>query len=391
MWAERYGKTWRIRDRLAGGRKITIASGYVTKTAAKAGITTLTADRLRGESLVPRGGRVLLADWIDAWLPSYTASLKPTSAISEPARVRRHIRPLLGGYALDDLEANPLIIQRWVGGLATGAPERRKLAPKTIRNTHALLHKIMQAAILQKLIRSNPCASTALPAKTHTEARFLTEPEIARLLAHTPEHWRPLVLLLVSTGLRWGEAIGLRVGRVDILASPPRLTVLEALHELSGTGELVFTEPKSRASRRTVTFPPSVAAELAELIIGKGRTELMFAAALGGPVRTRNFRRGWVKWTSAAGLSGLRIHDLRHTHAALLIAANVPLTGIQRRLGHSSIAVTSDLYGHLLPAVDAGILTAIDAALPQVRAWSATETLSSRARVADSPQRETSR
>jgi integrase len=173
-------------------------------------------------------------------------------------------------------------------------------------------------------------------------------------------------MLLVGTGLRWGEAVGLRVGRVDLLAKTPKVLVVEHLHELSSTGEIVFTDPKSRMSRRTVSITAQVALELVGLVAGKQSNELMFTAPKGGPVRTRNFRRIWVKARDAAGLPGLRVHDLRHTHAAILIAANRQMSAISRRLGHSSIAVTDTLYGHLREEIDEGILSAISDAMAQV-------------------------
>lgn len=358
MWVERNGRTWRIRD-LVGGRKTTLKSGYATKTAAKDGMVTLRADALRGDSLVPRGGQRTLNHWIDVWLPAYEVSLKPSSSHSELARVRNHIRPLLGHLPLDEIDT--LTVQQWVAWLLTGRAGRKPLAGKTVRNCHGILHKIMQGAVTARLIRGNPCSDTKLPKRVHKEMRFLTEPEFGRLLAAMPAHWRPLVLLLVSTGLRWGEAIGLRVGRIDLLAHPPRLTVVEQLQELASTGELVFVSPKSERSRRTVTFTAKVAEALAGSVIG-GRRDVVFTAPAGGMVRTRNFRRTWTKACRKAGLEGLRIHDLRHSHAAWLISAGVPLTAIQHRLGHSSIAITSDLYGHLLPAVDEGILAVIEAA-----------------------------
>lgn len=370
MWVERNGKTFRIRD-LVNGQKVTLKAGYATKTAAKNAMTELRADDLRGESLVPRGGEMTLADWLDSWLPAYEVSLKPSAVHSELSRIDNHIRALLGHLELGDIDH--LTVQRWVADLlrgrgpatAGGKRKRRPLSPKTTRNCHGLLFKIMQAAVKAKLIRTNPCTDTKLPAKVHHEMRFLTEPEFARLLAALPTHWRPLVLLLVSTGLRWGEAIGLRVGRVDLLAKPPRLTVVEQLQEAPSTGELIFVSPKSERSRRTVTFTAKVAEALAGLVIG-GRLSMVFLAPRGGMVRTRNFRRVWAAATKAAGLEGLRIHDLRHSHAAWLISAGVPLTAIQHRLGHSSIAITSDLYGHLLPVVDENILAAVEAALATV-------------------------
>lgn len=371
MWVEKNGPTYRIRD-LVGGRKVTIESGYPTKKAATEALHQVMSDRLRGQALVPKGGEMLLADWIAIWQPAWEASLKPSAAHSEPSRIANHILPLLGHMTLGDVE-NPLTVQTWIANLLTGKGwtadekrKRRKLSPKSVHNCHGILYAIMQAAVKERLIRSNPCVSSNLPKRVHREMRFLTEPEIGRLLVALPEHWRPLVLLLVATGLRWGEAVGLQVGQVDLLAKVPVLRVIRAMHELPGTAEIVFTEPKTERSRRSVTFTKKVADALVPLWVDRPRDALLFLATQGGPVRTRNFRRVWQTALKAAGLEGLRIHDLRHTHAAILISAGRPLTGIQHRLGHSSIAVTSDLYGHLMPNVDEGILAAIDAALDGV-------------------------
>jgi integrase len=368
MWVERNGKTYRIRD-LVGGVKITVKAGFPNKTTAKNAMIELRADELRGQALVPRGAEMLLADWLDEWEPAYEMSLKGSSQHSELGRIRNHIRGPLGNLQLGEIDHR--VVQRWVGqlrkgiGPPCGKRARKALSPKTVRNCHGLLFSIMQAAVRAKLIPGNPCIDTALPERTHHEMRFLTEPEFGRLLAALPEHWRPLVLLLASTGLRWGEAIGLRVARVDLLAKPPRLTVVEQLQETPGTGEMFFTSPKTKRSRRTVTFTAKVAEALAGLVLGE-RMTTVFRSPRGQLVRTRNFRRTWTKAVARAGLEGLRIHDLRHTHAAWLISAGVPLTAIQHRLGHSSIAITSDLYGHLLPSVDEGILAAVEAALAGV-------------------------
>lgn len=362
MWVEKNGPTYRIRD-LVGGKKVTIGAGYATKTAAKAAMVQAEADALRGDALVPRGDRMLLADWIDQWWPAYAASLKPSSRISAEGIIRRYIRPILGHIPLGDLA--PSAVQQWTAGLAAGWPGQRALSVKTIYNAHGLLHKVMSAAIRDRLIRSNPCERTGLPERVEREMRALTEPEAGRLLAAMPEHWRPLVATLLGTGLRWGEAVGLRVGRVDLLART--LRVEETMQELADTAELVFVPPKSRMSRRTVPLPAYVVDALVPLVSSRDRGALVFRAMQGGAVRYRVFRRTWVKAVRAAGLDGLRIHDLRHTHVAWLISAGVPLTAIQRRLGHASIAVTSDRYGHLMPAVDQGIMTALNAALPKIQ------------------------
>ncbi|WP_030487311.1 tyrosine-type recombinase/integrase [Micromonospora chokoriensis] len=368
MWIEKNGPTWRIRD-IVDGRKVTIEAGWPNKTSVKKRLTTLKADQIRGDFIDPRAGKLTVAEWVERWWPGHATGLKPTSVQSEGSRLRMHIVPLLGHLTLD--EVNNIVIQAWVTKLMSGLPDlerpgkwaRRPLSAKTVRSCHGLLHSLMKAAVQGRKIRTNPCGDTKLPELVPKEMRFLTETEAGRLHTAVPEHWRPLVLLLVSTGLRWGEAVGLQLKNLDVLGG--RLTVVRAMHEMSD-GSLIFGTPKTARGRRTVTFTPKVAAALTPLVVDKARDELIFKTTTGLPVRARNFRRGWLKWVEAAGLEGLRIHDLRHTQAAWLISKNVPLSAIAQRLGHSSIAVTDGIYGHLLPEVDAGILKAVTEALEHI-------------------------
>jgi integrase len=368
MWVEKNGKTWRIRDEVGDGRKVDLSKGHPTKTAAKHAMAQLRADQLRGDGLVPRGDRVTLGEWLDIWWPDYERRLKPTAQASEGARVRNHIRPLLGAVPLGDLDR--VTLNRWVSDLEDGlgpaladsGRRRRKLAPKTVGNCHGLLYVILQAAVEQRLIRVNPAVGTRLPHRAHHEMRHLTDPEIGRLVAAMPAHWRPLVVLLVGTGLRWGEAIGLRAGRVDLLAQPPVVRVEEQLQEL-GDGSLIVCTPKSARSRRTVTITRQIAMMLTGLVAGKERDDLVFASPTGLTVRTRNFRRVWLTACAAAGLSGLRVHDLRHTHAAILLSDGVSMERLSRRLGHAAQAVTDAVYGHLRVGADEDVTAAVDAAL----------------------------
>ena len=371
MWVEKNGPTWRVRDRV-NGHKTTIEDGYPTKTMAKAAMMRLAAEAMRGEALVPNAGRVTIGQVVGEWWPEYAKALKPTALHSEGGRVRHHILGLLGNVMLEDLDVPAWVRDLESGtGPALGTRRRRPLAAKSVHNCHGLLFMIMDFAVERRYVRANPCAGRRrryLPKRLRREMRCLTDPEIKRLLNAVPAHWRPLVFLLVSTGLRWGEAVGLRVGRIDLLANKPKLLVVEHLHELS-TGEIVFTDPKTQRSRRTVSFPVQVALTLVSLVSGKEPDELVFTTARGAPVRTRNFRRGWLKWTKAAGLGGLRVHDLRHTHAGILLSAHgLSLAAISRRLGHSSIAVTDQLYGHLREEADPGVLAAVEAALASISA-----------------------
>lgn len=366
MWVEKHGKVWRIRDE-AGGKKVTIKGGYPNKTAAQNAMAGYRADQLRGTALVPRGGDTTLTAWIDLWWPSYEVGLKPSARVSAAGILNRYIKPMLGHVALGDLHDTPLLIQRWVADLLAGRTQVRKpqkLSAKTVRNAHGMLHKVLSEAVGARLIASNPCERTTLPAKRHYEMKFLTEPEAERMLAALPVRWRPLILFILGTGVRWGEAIGLRVKDVDILER--RCRIIRQTQELADTAEIVDEEPKTLASRRTVTFTLDIANALIPLVVDRDGESRVFTAPMGGVVRTRRFYEVWTTARESAGLSGLRIHDLRHTHAAWLISGKAVLTGVQRRLGHTSIAVTSDLYGHLLPEVDDDILAILDRALPKI-------------------------
>ncbi|WP_045746427.1 tyrosine-type recombinase/integrase [Actinoplanes rectilineatus] len=375
MWVEKNGPTYRIRD-LVHGKKTTIQAGFPTKTAATKVKKVLEAEQITGTYVDPRGGRMLLGEWAPLWWQTHQTSLQPGSVKSEGARLRNHIIPLLGEYRLEEITR--LVVRSWVTCILTGSaglgeeePEpddetvRQPLAAKTVRNAHGVLYALMQAAVDDKLIRQNPCYRTGLPRVNLREQRYLTEAEIGRLVAALPAHWRPQAVLMIATGLRWSEAAGLRVKDVDVLARV--LRVEQTRHELTGGSPLVVGPPKTKHSRRSVTFPQEVADMLVPVVSMRHRDAWLFTAPDGRELRQRKFWKSvWLRATAAADLEGVRIHDMRHTHASHLIADNVPLTGIQRRLGHSSIVVTSDMYGHLLPVIGENIIVAVSKSLAMV-------------------------
>lgn len=364
MWVEKNGRTYRIRDKL-GEDKVTVKSGFATKTAALDHMTGLKADKLRGKALVHRGGEVQLNDWLDDWWPSYETGLKPSARISAEGILNRYVRPMLGGHELDDITR--LAVARWVGDLRAGrthVAKPRPLARKTIANAHGLLHKVMAEAVEAKLIGENPCRKTKLGQKEHHEMVFLTEQQAEAIVRAMPQHYRPLVLFLLGTGCRWAEGIGLRVKDIDLLER--RVTINKSLQELRDHAGFVEVEPKTAHSRRSLKITLDLALAMTALIADKRPGDRVFLAPRGGNVRYRPFWERWDKARDLAGVPGCRIHDMRHTHAAWLIASNIRggLTAVQRRLGHSSIRVTSDLYGHLMPEVDDDIMAALDARMP---------------------------
>lgn len=362
-WPEKHGKIWRVRKRV-GMQKITVSppEGYATKTAAKDAIAIMRSDDQRGESLVPRGGLVTVADFCAEWWEdredTYT---KVRSGESTAGVMDRYIVRLLGDYELGELESSPKIVQRWVNAMIRGEtkPLRgkpKRLSPTTARNAHGLLHQIMDAAIVARLIRANPCSNTELPDPVEVEMMFLTPSEADRLIAAIPAHYRPLIVFLLATGCRWAEAIGLRAKNLDTLGRKVR--ILKQTTEYAG--RFYDEDPKSKKGRRTLGFTIPVAHVLIPLsMVDDDRERRIFQGPRGGMITRKRFYKIWHAATEAAGLKGLRIHDLRHTHVAWLIAGNVPMSAISRRLGHKSYAVTDGRYGHLMEDMDERISDAL--------------------------------
>jgi integrase len=159
--------------------------------------------------------------------------------------------------------------------------------------------------------------------------------------------YRALVLVLAFCGLRWGEAAGLKVGRVDLLRR--RLTIAETLSEVGG--RLVWGTPKSHAAR-SVPIPNFVVDLLAEVIAERSNaldsSALVFTTWRGRPLRNLNFRRDvFDRAAEDAGLAGLTPHELRHTAASLAVSAGANVKAVQRMLGHASAAMTLDVYSGL--------------------------------------------
>jgi integrase len=287
------------------------------------------------------------------------------------------------------------------------AREANGASPKTIANYHGLLFAIMAAAVRQGLRTTNPCADTRLPRRDAADVDeepqvFLTEKEFALIaeamfpsdardpgrrrtmrmqrqagIAGTAED-RDLIEVAVGTGLRWGELTALQVRDLDLDAPVPRLSVRRAwkrnkrkpdgTYILPGQPPHYLGKPKSKKSRRRVTLAPSVVAVLRRRVAGKAPTDLVFNAPRGGRLNHATwYEDRWQRAVQIARSRGLavrpRFHDLRHTHAAWLISANVPLPVIQQRLGHESIQITVDVYGGLLVQAHEIADAAIEAAL----------------------------
>ena len=249
------------------------------------------------------------------------------------------ILPTFGDRPVGDITT--LDIEYWI--------QRQTVKPATVVKAFQILGGVFRRAVKTRRINANPCdLAEGLPRIIPEEMRFLTVGEVKRLAGECGRHDR-LVLTAAYTGLRWGELAGLTYNNVN----DNTISVIRVIVEAGG--HITTKGPKTAASRRTVAIPKSIVK-----LIGTG-DGYVFRASSGGPLRRSNFRpRVWVPATKAAGLSGVRFHDLRHTHASWLIAQGVHPKIVSSRLGHSTIGVTMDRYGHLMEGLDAEVADMLD-------------------------------
>jgi integrase len=197
-------------------------------------------------------------------------------------------------------------------------------------------------------LATNPASGVPLPKASPPDHVYLDHVQV-EALASTAGRYRVLVLLLAYTGLRLGEALALRVGRVDLASR--RAHVVEAYAQDYNTGKLYLDTPKDH-ERRSVPLLRFLVKELKTYLAGKGDNELLFTAPEGGPVNGNNFRRRvFGPAVKAAGLGDLGVmpHKLRHTAASLAIASRADVKVVQTMLGHKTATMTLDTYGHLWP------------------------------------------
>lgn len=225
----------------------------------------------------------------------------------------------------------------------------RTYSHKSLQNQRGLLSAVLDRCVDKGHLAKNPARGIPLPRGNEgerAEMRILSDVEFEQLCDRLPSpHYRPLVRFLYGTGCRWGEAVALTVADVRL----PNVTFRRAL-KWSPDGQRYVGATKTEKSNRTIAVPPEMYDELRELIAGRARTDLVFTAPKGGPVLHRTFwSRVWLPAVRDLDEPRPRIHDLRHSHASHLLAVGLPIHIVQARLGHSSISVTVDIYGHLQP------------------------------------------
>ena len=347
-WVETTGSgRWRARYRTTDNAKR--SRTFATKGDARRWLNDELSRLQRGEWVDPRHGKTQVGVWAERVMATRIHTRASTRA-KDRSYLGSLVLPAFGDRTLASV--TPVDIQQWISELTS-----RGYAPSTIVQAFQLLRATFTAAVDADLLARSPVRGIRLPPKQHREMRFLTPAEFGELAVVVADRYRLLVNTAVYTGLRFSELAGLWRDDVDPLRKT--VTVRRGLVEVNG--KAVVGEPKTAASRRTVTLPSWLREELA-FHLAAHNPLYVFTAPRGGALRRSGFRsRAWVPATVMAGLEEVRFHDLRHSHVAWLIEAGEHPKVIQSRLGHTSISTTLDRYGHLMAGLDAAAAEALPA------------------------------
>lgn len=329
--------SWRVAYTKPDGRGTT-KSGFRTRREAEAFLATTEVSKLQGSYIAPSDARVTLATLGEAWLAAHRAAVKDSTYRSDESAWRVHVKPQWGTRAVGSIRHSE--VATWVAELSNAK------SPTTVKRVHGVLAAILGSAVRDRRIPSNPARDVRTPRKVRKPRAYLTLKQVERLAEVSK--YPGLIRFLAFTGLRWGEATGLTVKRVD--TARRRVEIME--NAVMVGGQVIVGTPKTH-HRRSVPYPDFLDDTMAAACAGKDRDALLFPSELGGFLRPGNGKGGWFRGAvmraqaSEAHFPHVTPHDLRHTTASLAISTGANVKAVQRMLGHASAAMTLDVYADL--------------------------------------------
>jgi integrase len=374
--------TYRVRYRDPDGRER--ARVFVKKGDSEQFLTETEARLLSGTWIDPRRSRRRFGSWADEWWQGWAARpwRSPATLQAAESHLRLHVRPYFDARPLGSISV--LVVQRWQDALEV------RLSCNLVMACRSLLNRILQAAVDEQLIASNPVQRVRPPKRQvdpetvfgRTRRRAYTPEEFGRLLAASLPFYRDHLIVQVGTGLRSGELLGLRARRADLALG--RLEVVEVRFDAGRFGSGYKARPKSETSIRPVPMAALVVEAVRRRLEGCPPDGLVFCGPGGSHgvkrgVRSHlsigNDRRAYRLAMTRAGLDGLDLHgphDLRHTFATWLEDAGIPVRVIDELMGHRATragggegrgSAIGAVYRHLTPEMQARVLAAVDECL----------------------------
>jgi integrase len=342
---------WQARYRAPSGEMVAAPVTFVTKGDASRWLATVEADIVRGHYIDPRSGRITFDEWANQWLA------RPGKRATSIARDRHALevwRRAIGTRPLASI--TPMHIQAAVDARA------RLAAPATVARDFSTLRAVLNAALDAEIIGRSPARKAVLPRVRPPEKAPLTPVELLDVAGDVPDRYRVLVLVGGVLGLRWGEAIGLRVRDIDFLRRS--VTVAQTVEEVAGNLTLV-AQAKSEAGLRSMTVPTFLTDELARHLAehrpGAAGDDLVFVGPRGGILRRRFGERILRPAVARSGLpASLTFHGLRHAAITALAEEEVYPRTMQQRAGHASARLTLERYTRVTDAADRGAAEALE-------------------------------
>lgn len=327
------------------------------------------AERLKTALAAQQRGELIIAKpesfeaWASEWLEATRSGLRHSGWRKHDERMRNHILPAIARTPIAKL--SPERLDRLYADKIRGG-----LSAQTVRHIHATVHKCLELALRRGRVVRNVADLVTPPAVEARDMATLTEDEYRALLVEASSDvvYGPFFIIAGRTGMRKSEVLGLRWRDVELDRGEIHLsTVLERV-----AGTINFAKPKTKAGKRRIQLTVDAVLALRrqrarqrELRIAAGAAwrdlDLVFTRDDGQPIAESTLRRAFIAMLKRAGASEIRIHDLRHTVATLLLGADVHQKIVSEMLGHSRTSITMDLYSHVTPTMQRQAVSALEA------------------------------
>lgn len=342
-------------DPATGKRQQVLRQGFANRKQAEAALSALLHEVETGT--VSRRSRLTVEEFFTDWLASQRQRLRPTTLRSYEVAADRVTREL-GRVPLQAL--TPSQIEKLYTRLLEKGNRRARFAAKTVRNTHVVLRKALADAERLGLVPRNAAGAARPPTAPRKEFNTWSADELRQFfVCSRDDRLFAAYVLLATTGMRRGEAIGLRWSDIDFDAA--QLGVVQTLTTVDSVP--MFSPPKTARSRRVLYLDDQTLSVLKQhrlsqrmerLAVGEAwdtTNDLVFRDDLGRPLHPDWFSREFFRLSRLAGLPRIRLHDLRHTYATIALKAGVHPKVVSERLGHATVGITLDLYSHVTPAI----------------------------------------
>jgi integrase len=357
-----------VRDPATGKRKRRWHSFAGTKRAAQVECARLIAEAQHGTVVNPN--RLTLDAFFDQWLDYMRSQIGPRAHERYTEIARKNLVPLLGPMALLKLQPTT-VSQAYAKALASGRRDGRGgLSPRSVTYMHRILRHALKDAVRWRLLAHNPTDAVDPPKVERRRIQVLDADGTARLIEAARETTLFIpILLAAALGLRRGEITALRWRAVDLDRGQASIEV-----STEQTRDRVREKSPKSGRGRAVALPALVIDELRQHRLRQAESLLRLGVRLtedhhvvmradGLPLQPRSITHAFDMFLRTRGLPHVRLHDLRHGHATQMLASGIHPKIAQERLGHSSIAVTLDLYSHVLPGMQADAAAKVDGAL----------------------------